>query len=138
MVVGHAELSPWLLQEAHHIAHFEMINVVVAVKLFKDKWQHRRITVHCDNMACVNVLQTGRGRDPFLLQCAREIWLLSAIHDFTLLVQHCRGHENILADCLSRWHLDPAYESCFWQHAGSGVFCELDVDPRLFKLTQTV
>ena len=34
------------------------------------------------NMADIGI--SGRGRDPYLLKCAREIWLLSAINDFTI------------------------------------------------------
>ena len=134
----HAELPPWLPREAHHITHFEMVNIVVTPKLWKTQWEHKQITIFCDNMACVQVLQTDRGRDAFLLQCAREIWLLSALYDFTLIVQHRLGHENILAHCLSRWHLGVGYQQRFWHHVGDHLCLEIGVDPRLFKLTENI
>ena len=134
----HAELPDWIQQPEHHISHTEMINIVVACKLWKDRWQHRTVTAFCDNIACVHVLQTGRGRDPFLLQCAREIWMISATHDFTLLPLHRPGQDNIAADCLSRWHLGQAYQDKFWQHIGSQQITPVEVDSRLFKLTEDI
>ena len=134
----HTELASWILQDAHHITHVEMLNIVVACKLWKHSWSPQQVTIHCDNIACVQILQTGRGRDPFLLQCARAIWLLSALHDFSLVAQHLPGRDNTLPDCLSRWHLDVAFQDRFWAHAGEQPFHEVDADPRLFKLRANI
>ena len=71
----------WFQQESHHITHLEMINIVIACKLWKCCWVHQQVTVCCDNLAIVQVPQLGRDRDPFLLQwleksgcCFKEIF----------------------------------------------------------------
>ena len=54
-------------------------------------------------MAVVEVLRSGRARDPILATCARNIWLLTAIFNIQLTVTHIPGAQNEVADLLSRW-----------------------------------
>ena len=42
------------------IVHFEMLNVIVAFRLWAHAWRDNRVEVHCDNAAVVS------SRDPFL------------------------------------------------------------------------
>ena len=55
------------------IVHLEMINIMLAVKLFASQWKCLKLLVKCDNDAVVKVLKSGRARDPFLAACARNI-----------------------------------------------------------------
>ena len=52
------------------IVHLEMINIVLALKVFGPMWKGKRIVIRCDNDAVVKVLSHGRARDPFLAACA--------------------------------------------------------------------
>ena len=75
------------------------------------------VCVRCDNMACVYVLNTGQSRDPFLLKCAREIWLLAASYDFNISAEHVTSRDNARADALSQavassQHLDRSADMC--------------------------
>ena len=45
-------------------------------------------------------------------RCLRELWFLSALHDFDIRARHIPGEHNSLADALSRWD-DPAYQVHF-------------------------
>ena len=63
------------------IIHLEMINILVAVKLFGVYWKNKQVKIFCDNMAVVCVLQSGKTRDPYMAACARNIWLWSASYD---------------------------------------------------------
>ena len=85
------------------IVHLEIINILVATKLFKNVWSGYKILVQCDNEAVVSVLQTGRTQDPFLGACARNIWYLAALENIHLQYVHIPGKRNITADLLSRW-----------------------------------
>lgn len=127
----HATFPQFIIDQQHPICHLEMLNIVVAAKLWGSQWTRKRVTVFCDNAAAVSVLITGRGRDPFLLQCAREIWLLSALHDFTLAPQHKPGSEMVIADALSRVHLRPAFQEVVSQLSHS---VKRHVSPDYFKL----
>ena len=58
------------------IVHLEILNIVVALKVWDSLWKDHIIEVKCDNMAVVEVLNTGRARDLMLATSARNIWLL--------------------------------------------------------------
>ena len=45
------------------IVHLEILNVVVALKIWASHWANHRIKIYCDNMAVVEVLQAGKARD---------------------------------------------------------------------------
>ena len=85
------------------IVHLEMVNILVAFRLFATRWSGRRILVRCDNQAVVAVLRSGRTRDPYLSVCARNIWYCLATHDIDARYVHIQGTKNRVADLLSRW-----------------------------------
>ena len=85
------------------IVHLEMVNILLALRLFCSYWAGRKVLVRCDNKAVVSVLSSGRSRDPFLSACARNIWYCSAKHDIDVDYVHIRGRDNEVADLLSRW-----------------------------------
>ncbi len=109
-----------------------MLNITVAVKLWGVQWKHKVVNIVCDNSAAVNVLQSGRGRDPFLLSYAREIWYWSALHDFEIRVSHAPGLAMSWVDALSGAHLRPL--SSPHQPQNNGPTLRLPVDSYLFKL----
>ena len=84
------------------IVHLEMINLVIALRMWGNFWTNSVVTAHCDNIAVVQVVDNSRTRDPFLAACIRNIWLLTAKWDIQLKVIHIPGKENVWADTLSR------------------------------------
>ena len=85
------------------IVHLEMINILVAIKVFGPFWASRKILVKCDNQAVVAVLRNSRTKDAFLAACARNIWLMTAWYDLEVNYVHIKGKNNVIADLLSRW-----------------------------------
>ena len=85
------------------IVHLEMINILVAIKVFGHMWHRQLILVKCDNDAVVQVLTSGKTKDPFLATCARNIWQEAAVRDIELKYVHIMGKQNKIADLLSRW-----------------------------------
>ena len=86
-----------------NIVHLEILNIVVALKVWGSVWKDHILEVKCDNMAVVEVLNTGRARDLMLASSARNIWLLTSMYNIELVVTHIPGVTNIVADLLSRW-----------------------------------
>ena len=84
------------------IAHLEILNIVVALKVWAEHWANKRIKVHYDNMAVVEVLCNGRARDNTQALLASNIWRICAMFNIHILVLHMPGKNNILADLLSR------------------------------------
>ena len=87
----------------YSIVHLEILNLIVALKLWGHLWKDKVIQIKCDNMAVVEVIRTGRARDQILATCARNIWLLTSMFNIQLVVDHIPGVKNVIADLLSRW-----------------------------------
>ena len=107
----YAELFPETIRaQEHPIARLELLNVVVAVKVWADGWATKRVKVVCDNMNACLAIQTGRSRDPFMQHCARELFLWCTKFDIELVAEHCPGVLMVRADALSRMLVDKTYE----------------------------
>ena len=85
------------------IVHLEMINIILALRLFAQFWTGTRVLIRCDNDAVVKVLNAGKARDPYLGACARNVWYIAALADIDLQYVHVLGKNNVVADLLSRW-----------------------------------
>ena len=75
----------------YFVVHLEIVNIVLAVRLFQVQWSGRWVLIRCDNEAVVSVLRSGRTRDPYLGACARNIWYVSPLTDMDLQYAHIRG-----------------------------------------------
>ena len=118
------------------ITQLEMVNILVAVKLFAKEWQKKKICVKCDNMAVVQVLSSGRTKDPFLGACARNIWLIASTNDIDLGYVHIKGKLNCVADLLSRWQHTYANHTQLRKHIQNPIWCKvtqklLDMDAEI-------
>ena len=80
-----------------------MLNIIVVLNLWGKFWQGKHINLLVDNAAVVTICKSGFTRDVNLALYARNIWLLTAIHDIELIVTHIPGYVNKQADLLSRW-----------------------------------
>ena len=66
--------------------HLEMVNILLAIKLFANLWASRKILIRSDNQAVVTVLRSGKTCDAFLAASARNIWYVTTIHDIEVPV----------------------------------------------------
>ena len=89
----------------YNIAHLEMLNILVALRVWTHSWAKTRVRIACDNEAVVHVLGSGRTRDLTLAAITRNIQLQMATWDINLQVVHIPGKENKIADSFSRWEL---------------------------------
>ena len=99
-----APIPDWLQQYGNmHITHFEMINIIIAIKLWGNEWVGQKVILYTDNEAVVTICNQGFTRDTVLATIARNIWLYTAEKDICLQVLHLPGKDNVIADLLSRW-----------------------------------
>ena len=91
-----------------NITNLEMINILVALRVWAEQWAHKKVLFRCDNLAVVQVIQTSRTRDQFLACCLRNIWLIVSVYDIELDILHISGKTNRVADALSRLYSDKA------------------------------
>ena len=134
--IYHTVYPDFILQLGLNISELEMLNALIAIKLWAPMLRNHAIRLQCDNSAAVSVLQTGRGRDSFLLSCAREVWAYTAQYKFEIRVEHIAGANNTLADQLSCYHSDLSCRARFDALIASTETILHPVDAHLFKLAE--
>ena len=96
------------LEHTKVIAHLEALNLIHAVKFLLQPNPNRYlIVINTDNQASQVVLESGKGKDPVLTACARQLWLMAAVRSSEIKVVYKPGNALILADALSRAHANP-------------------------------
>lgn len=95
---------------AYHISVLEALNCLIALRLFlTDADNHTTVQLYCDNSATVQILTTGRARDPVMAAIARAVWYIIASRDIYLIATHVPGQDMFIPDALSRAHTSAAY-----------------------------
>ena len=89
----HTTFPPFIIDMDLSICHMEALNCVVSLKLWADRMANSTVKLLCDSMVTVNMLLHAKGRDPFLLKCAREMWLVCAKYNINLLPAHAPGSQ---------------------------------------------
>jgi len=92
-------------QAKRHIQWKELFAVLVAATAWGSQWGGKRLLVHCDNHAVVDIWRTGTSKQAALMRLVRSLFFLAAQNNFTLLLQHIQGTNNCVADALSRFQL---------------------------------
>ena len=106
----HAEFPDHIKELNLHINELELITVMVAIKLWKDRMHGVRVRIQCDNTTAVAAMNLARMHNKFTQKCMREITFWCALSEFDVWVVHVDGISNILADALSRQHLGQEYK----------------------------
>ena len=123
-----------VLNTGHHISHLEMLNLVVACRLWSQIWSGKKIQIYCDNMQTCIALQNGRSHDRFMQACLRAVFLLTAGHDIEILVCHRPGVQMACADALSRAHKEDKYKKLLRDSGWLDGKSEVRVDDLYFEV----
>ena len=91
--------------------------------------------IQCDNLVSVEVINTGRDREKFLLKCLRELTLLAARFEFYIRAKHIAGVSNRLPDLLSRWDLSGKAQTEFHRITDGIVKHECTVQQKLLRFS---
>lgn len=86
------------------MAFLELFPIVVAADLWGHRWNSKRILLHCDNQAVVNILQKGRSRKPRINKLMRHLTLSAAQNNYLIIPRYIPTKENVIADALSRFN----------------------------------
>ena len=119
---------PECYKSALSIVHYEMLNVMVAFRVWGPQWEDTKVKVFCDNAAVVSILNSGRTKDSFLSACARTLWLIQARYNIKVCVQHIQGSKNIYADILSRWFHFQSIDNENVAHLKKCEWFKVDID----------
>lgn len=91
-----------------HINIKELYSVLLAARRWASAWQDKHLVVYTDSMVTMYMLNKGSSKNVFAMQCLRELFWISAVHNFHLSARHISGVDNIDSDFISRLdeHLD--------------------------------
>ena len=124
----------WRNKPDLNIAHYEMLAVIVAMKVWKRQLQGIRFVINCDNQVVVSVIQSGLTRDKCMAQLLRELTFICATGEFELVPRYIRSRDNRLPDLLSRAHLHKRYMNSFLQVKPRDLV-EIEIQDCMFDVT---
>lgn len=118
----------------NHIGVYEILAIYIALRLWSKHTTNKRIQLYCDNQSVISILNSGKGKDKFMLHYARQICMLCANNNSEIRLVYVASSENRLADCLSRWYLDSKYRKSFADLLSNDneSYTELDIHESLF------
>nr|XP_055074593.1 uncharacterized protein LOC129454107 [Misgurnus anguillicaudatus] len=97
---------------APSIACYELYPIAVASVLWGPAWSRKRITMYCDNVATVEIINKGRSHCQAIMSILRRVTWQSVINNFTIKAEHIPGKSNAIADALSRFRLQAFRRLC--------------------------
>ena len=109
----------------YDIVHLEMLNILVAVRVWGRYCATHRILIHCDNQAVVMIMDSCKTRDLTLAAICRNILIECAKFDIDLHTVHIPGKSNVIADALSRLSLNPNYMQVVQKHVPNYVWVNI-------------
>ena len=77
---------------------------ILAVCRWAPCWRDKRVFIHSDNVTAVSAINRGTSRNPFVMACLRQLFLLSATYNFHVSARFLPGLPNTVADDISRLH----------------------------------
>ena len=93
---------PWPQENGYSsIAQKELLPIVLACILWGAAWRGELVTAQCDNMAVVEVVNSGYSKDSALAQLLHVLFFARAQWEVEIKAVHIPGRQNVLADALS-------------------------------------
>ena len=92
---------PSHLQE-YHINFKELFAIVAAVKTWGHNWPNKQILIFTDSKVVSDSWKSRSSKNPAMMCLLRHMFFHAAKYNFNVMLQHLPGHDNHLADLLSR------------------------------------
>jgi len=105
-----AKFPSAVVEHNHHINVLELLSILVALRLWYKKCSGLRLKFYCDNMLSVNLINSGRSKDPDMLAIIREVIFICASHNIQIMAVHLPGVDNRKSDLLSRAKYNTNFE----------------------------
>ena len=127
----------WVLNNPEgpvYIAHLEMLAIIIAVRLWKQKIRGKKFVVGSDSQVVVTVINSGRSRNELLQAMLRELTYQLVMVNAELHAKFIPGTLNEIPDLLSRWHLDSKYQQEFHKKCQEH-WTQCEVDEKLMEIS---
>ncbi len=80
----------------------ELLPIVIAAVVWGVHWRGSTVKAWCDNMAVVATIKSGSCKEKKVMHLMRCLAFIEAIRSFTIVADHIKGEDNVVADALSR------------------------------------
>jgi len=130
----HREFPEVIVQQLLHINALELLALVVAISLWGNKLNGKKLTVYCDNSATVWVINTGKTRDRVMQVLLRELCFVCATNNLEVFARHIPGVLNRVPDMLSRWAISAELRNKFINEELCNFNNSVRVDDSLFDI----
>lgn len=107
---------PVLWKDAN-ITVLELYPIVAALVTWVHELGNKRILLFTDNMALVHVLNTLTSKEPRVMRLVRKLVVTCMLHNIHFRARHISGHNNVLADSLSRLQVAKFRAAAPWAEA---------------------
>ena len=97
----HIKFPEFILNSTHTIVQREMLTIMISVKKWSSMLRGKVVRFSTDNENCMFAINNGRSKDPFILQCIRELAWVTAKNEILLRASFVSSHANTLPDALS-------------------------------------
>ena len=83
----------------------ELFAVASAVNTWGYRWSRKKVLVHCDNQAVVDIWKKGTTNCPEVMALIRMLYFCAVQYNIHVLVTHIAGTDNSFADALSHFQV---------------------------------
>jgi len=115
-----------------HINALELMSLVAAITVWANKLENKRVTVWCDNLATVWVINTGKTRDRVMQALLRELCFITSVSQCEVLARHIPGVQNRIPDLLSRWDISDRAKNDFLVNEAHAFNREVHISDKIF------
>ena len=129
----HAPFPTFITQQAHIIAHLELLTFIVALKAWLHLVNNTKFVACLDNMVAVSTINSGQSKDPFINAGLREIAFLSVLHNFEVRACHIPRANNTIPDLLSCWDLGDVAHQQFHRLTEDNHLTRTPIDTQWFQ-----
>ena len=88
-----------------NMSFLELIPVVLALYLWSDILQAKKILFHIDNLALVGIINKRTSKDKQIMKLVRPLVLLTMLNDIQLKARYINTTQNSITDALSRFQM---------------------------------
>ena len=82
----------------------ELFTIIIAARRWASQWINQHVLVETDNTAAMYIINSGTCHNTQAMSWLRELFWLSAWHNFHITARHIPGVDNVHSDFLSRLH----------------------------------
>jgi hypothetical protein len=92
----------WPAASNLHINYKETLAIVAAAIKWAPLWANHKVIIYTDSTTAKALINKGTTRNKYVMPALRDLFWLSVAFNFELKAVHIAGHQNTIADTISR------------------------------------